>query len=29
MIGQPEDAADLALIKEDVKKFEAENGVSP
>ena len=25
MIGQPEDAADLALIKEDVKKFESEN----
>lgn len=25
MIGQPEDAADLALIKEDIKKFESEN----
>ena len=25
MIGQPEDAADLALIKEDVKKFESMN----
>jgi raffinose/stachyose/melibiose transport system substrate-binding protein len=25
MIGQPEDAADLTLIKEDIKKFETEN----
>jgi raffinose/stachyose/melibiose transport system substrate-binding protein len=25
MIGQPEDAADLALIKSDIKKFESEN----
>lgn len=25
MIGQPEDAADLALIKEDIEKFESQN----
>ena len=25
MIGQPEDAADLELIKEDIKKFESQN----
>ncbi len=26
LIGQPEDAADLKLIKEDIKKFEAQSG---